>query len=151
MSKIGLSFFSCEAQLNTCTCAWVCLYVCLSVSKLNFSLFGPYLTAYDSLRQLTTAYNSWWQIMTADNNFWQLLTVFDSFWQFLKVSDSFWKLMTLVHDTFHFSPKYDCSLHQEQSLKSSWMIGEDLRRNTLAWYTCPDSLFSSELRLYHCT
>ena len=26
----------------------------------------------------------------------------------------------------HFWPKYDCSLHQEQSLKSSWMIGEDL-------------------------
>ena len=26
----------------------------------------------------------------------------------------------------HFSPKYDCSLHQDQSLKSSWMIGEEL-------------------------
>ena len=36
----------------------------------------------------------------------------------------------------HFWPKYDCSLHQEQSLKSSWMISEDLRQNTLAWYTC---------------
>ena len=26
----------------------------------------------------------------------------------------------------HFLPKYDCSLHQDQSLKSSWMIGEEL-------------------------
>ena len=24
-----------------------------------------------------------------------------------------------------FSPKYDCSLHQEESLKRSWMIGEE--------------------------
>ena len=37
----------------------------------------------------------------------------------------------------HFLPKHDCSLHLEQSLKSSWMIGEDLRQNTLAWHTCP--------------
>ena len=35
----------------------------------------------------------------------------------------------------HFSPKYECSWHQEQSLKSLWMIGEDLRRSTLAQYT----------------
>ena len=26
----------------------------------------------------------------------------------------------------HFLPKYDCSFHQDQSLKSSWMIGEEL-------------------------
>ena len=45
-------FFSCEAQLNTCTCPSVCLSVCPSVrpwSKLNFSLFGQLKTAYDSL------------------------------------------------------------------------------------------------------
>ena len=46
----------------------------------------------------------------------------------------------------HFSPEYDCSLHQEQSLKSSWMIGEDLRRNTLAWYSCPDRCINARLR-----
>ena len=46
----------------------------------------------------------------------------------------------------HFSPKYDCSLHQEQSLKSLWMIGKDLRRNTLAWYTCPDRCINVWLR-----
>ena len=43
---IDLIIFSCEAQLNTCTCA---LSVCLSVSKLNFSLFGQLMTTYDSL------------------------------------------------------------------------------------------------------
>ena len=46
----------------------------------------------------------------------------------------------------HFSPEYDCSLHQEQSLKSSWMIGEDLRRNTLAGYSCPDRGINARLR-----
>ena len=46
----------------------------------------------------------------------------------------------------HFVPKYDCSLHQEQSLKSLWMIGKDLRRNTLAWYTCPDQCTNVWLR-----
>ena len=56
----------------------------------------------------------------------------------------------LKHSTIglgkHFSPEYECSLHQEQSLKSSWMIGEDLRRNTLAWYTCPDRCINVWLR-----
>ena len=42
-------------------------------------------------------------------------------------------------------PEYDCSLHQEESLKRSWMIGEDLRRNTLAWYTCPDRCINAWL------
>ena len=47
---IDLIIFSCEAQLNTCTCALsVCLSVCLSVSKLNFSLFGQLMTAYDNI------------------------------------------------------------------------------------------------------
>merc|ERR1719237_81263 len=45
-----------------------------------------------------------------------------------------------------FSPEYDYSLHQEESLKRSWMIGEDLRRNTLAWYTCPDRCINVWLR-----
>ena len=45
----------------------------------------------------------------------------------------------------HFSPKYHCSLHQEQSLKSSWMIGKELRQNTLAWYTCPDRCINTWL------
>ena len=46
----------------------------------------------------------------------------------------------------HFLPKHDCSLHQEQSLKSSLMIGKDLRQNTLAWYTCPDRCINVWLR-----
>ena len=40
------NIFSCEAQLNKCTCA---LSVCPSVLKLNFSVFGQRMTTYDSL------------------------------------------------------------------------------------------------------
>ena len=34
----------------------------------------------------------------------------------------------------------------EYVLKSSWMICEDLRRNTLAWYTCPEQCINVWLR-----
>ena len=55
--------FSCEAQLNKCTFLSVCLSVCPS-PKLNYSLFGHLMTAYDSLWQLMTTYNNLWQLMT---------------------------------------------------------------------------------------
>ena len=42
-------FFSCEAQLNTCTFLSVCLSVYPSVSKLDFSPFGQLKTTYDKL------------------------------------------------------------------------------------------------------
>ena len=38
-------------------CPAVCLSVSLSISKLNFSQFGPCLTAYDSLCQLLRAFD----------------------------------------------------------------------------------------------
>ena len=38
--------FSCEAQLNKCTCVSVCPSVRL---KRNFSLFGQLMTTYDNL------------------------------------------------------------------------------------------------------
>ena len=50
-------FLAAKAQLNTCTFLFF-LSVQLSVLNLNFSLFGPYLTANDNLWQLLTAYDS---------------------------------------------------------------------------------------------
>ena len=103
------SLFSCEAQLNTCTCVLsVRLSVCPSVIKLNFSLFGHLMTAYDNLWQLMTtydnlwqlmtAYDSLWQLITADNSWWQLLATFGNFWQLLRAFESFWQLLK-AYDT----------------------------------------------------
>ena len=101
-----LYFFSCEAQLNTCTfllsvCPW---------SNLNFSLFGQLMTAYDNLWQLMTAYASlWqlWQLMTTFDNFWQLLTTFDNFWQLLTTFDNFWQLLTTYDNLWQPMTTYD--------------------------------------------
>ena len=63
-------FFSCKAQLNTCTCAWVCQSVGFKTE---------FLTVFPSLWHLMTAYDSFWQLMTAFGSLWQLTTSFDSF------------------------------------------------------------------------
>ena len=36
----------------------LCLSICLSDSKLNFSLFGQLMSAYDNLWQLMTTYDN---------------------------------------------------------------------------------------------
>ena len=47
LNENNTRLFSCEAQLNKCTCC----SVCLSVSKLNFSLFGQVMTTYAQLEE----------------------------------------------------------------------------------------------------
>ena len=84
-----------------------CLSVWLSVSKLNFSLFGPYLTAYDRFWQLMTAYDSFWQFMTAYDSFWQIMTAFDSFWQLLTAFDSLWQLLTALESIWQLLTTFD--------------------------------------------
>ena len=54
-------FFSCEAQLNKCTCVSVCLSVrpFQNVILPAYDSFWKLMTAYDSLQPLMTADDSW--------------------------------------------------------------------------------------------
>ena len=106
LGKNTILIFSCEAQLNTCTCA---LSVCLSVSNRHFSLFGQPMTTYDSLWQLMTAHDSLWQLLTTVDNCWQFLTAYDNFWQLLTTFDNLWQLMTTYTCTL-------CKLSSSQDL-----------------------------------
>ena len=47
----------------------------------------------------------------------------------------------------HFSPKHDCSLHQDQSFKSSWMIGEELTTKHTCLVLIDASMLSSALKI----
>ena len=65
--------FSCEAQLNTCTCP---LSVCLSVRfKTEFLTVW---STYDNCWQLLTTVDKCWQVLTSVDNCWQLLTTVDN-------------------------------------------------------------------------
>ena len=73
----GLHFY-CEAQLNTCTCDWVCLYVVKPEYLVVWSAYDnlwQLLTANDSLSQLLTAYHSLQPLLTTNNYFWQLFPI----------------------------------------------------------------------------
>ena len=54
----GASFEFLAAKRSSTRALVLCLSVRLSVSKLNFSLFGQLMTTYDNLWQLMTTYDN---------------------------------------------------------------------------------------------
>ena len=80
----------------------LCLSVCPS-PKLNFSLFGHLMTAYDNLWQLMTTYDNLWQLMTTYDSLWQLMTAYDNFWHLLTPFDNFWQCLTTFDNLYLYA------------------------------------------------
>ena len=136
------SFLDAKAQLNKGPCLSVRPSIC-PWSKLNFFLFGPYLTAYDSFWQLITTilqlmtalkfmtvYDSFWQLMTSYDmtafeslqHLWLVLTSCYCFGQLMTALNSFWQLLTAFDSLLQLMSAFDRIWQLMRAYESLWQL-----------------------------